>query len=207
VFQEYVLGGSRNGCTVHCGSKAVSSKLLEIFVSIPRQDRLWDEDVNFSWMESILRVNQFNIAKIDYWNEFDPIRSFRSNASFELESITYWLNANRSTTATDPRDKVYAILGLVNSLCEHTGHLSYDSRKLIIDYKTSVEEVYESVVKTVVLQTGCLEILWSCGPTTSLIRKSWVPDWTTSAQLNFMLKRLGHFRFFAVGATSCIATF
>jgi hypothetical protein len=32
------------------------------------------------------------------------------------KSLTYWLEVNRPSNATDPRDKVFAILGMVDSL-------------------------------------------------------------------------------------------
>jgi hypothetical protein len=91
--------------------------------------------------ERNLPVMKFNIAKGHYQQHFDPYRSFHAKASSELGCITYWLDADRSATATDPRDKVYAILGIVDSLSELTGHPSYDSRELIINYNAIVEAV------------------------------------------------------------------
>ena len=76
---------------------------------------------------------------------------------------------NRKREASDPRDKVYALYGLVQG---------YQKVPLEIDYAMSVEDVYKSTVRFCVQNEGSLSILTHV----SQFRNqsdfpSWVPDW------------------------------
>jgi hypothetical protein len=92
----------------------------------------------------------------------------------ETSTATQYLNA------TDPRDKIFSLLGL-----------SCDATDLSIQayYDTSWQKVYEDVAKKLLL-CGQLEILSCCRlsirPFWKFIPQgyipSWVPDWTTDSQ-------------------------
>src|SRR5690242_5751014 len=72
---------------------------------------------------------------------------------------------------TDPRDKIYGMLGLARG--------SYE-KAVVADYSKSTEEVFESVTIQMIQHTGSLEVL-SSQPSSShslLYLPSWVPDWT-----------------------------
>lgn len=79
--------------------------------------------------------------------------------------------------ASNPRDKVYGILGLANE-----SHQEAELEAIVPDYEKSVVEVYSELVKTLVLNTGRLDILRFC---TRLRRMdglpSWAPFWTCTA--------------------------
>ena len=67
---------------------------------------------------------------------------------------------------TDPRDKVFAMLGLVPALV------------LQPDYSERVEDVYLNMTRLVILKLGNLDILCCVyHPKTSATLPSWVPDW------------------------------
>lgn len=75
--------------------------------------------------------------------------------------------------ATDARDKVYALLGLVTKSSAHD---------LIPDYSLDVSGVYVKVAEHCILRQGSLECFGYCSPS---LRDSglpsWVPDWRNSS--------------------------
>jgi hypothetical protein len=79
---------------------------------------------------------------------------------------------HRSRQSTDPRDKVYALIGFSGS--------QWDS-KLAIDYGLTTEQVYAELAQYVIESTESLEIICYSGlsavssPTARL--PSWAPDW------------------------------
>lgn len=97
--------------------------------------------------------------------------------------------ACRDQKATDPRDKIYALLGLFEKsqlpekLAEVDGWEgdnrppNFDRTMLTADYRASVDDVYTAAVKAVVSATGCLDIICACqGPRG--LRRTWTPDWS-----------------------------
>ncbi|ROW11972.1 hypothetical protein VPNG_05186 [Cytospora leucostoma] len=79
---------------------------------------------------------------------------------------------------TDPRDRIYALLGLLDN--------QYTNLSIIPDYSKAVEEVYQDVVLQYLRGSGSLDLLRSCGRDkdhnpTSL--PTWVPDWSSPRHL------------------------
>ena len=84
-----------------------------------------------------------------------------------------------------PRDKIYSLLGLLH-LNRDDGKNDLSSvapygrglatRELIVDYEVSVEDIYASLVKSVVLGTQSLNILCAC-QRPGQFERFWVPDW------------------------------
>jgi Heterokaryon incompatibility protein (HET) len=71
--------------------------------------------------------------------------------------------------ATDPRDKVYALVGM---------SLARDDPRFTLDYSLSVSEVYTNVVNYEINATRKLDIICAHNPGSStLALPSWVPDW------------------------------
>ena len=82
------------------------------------------------------------------------------------------LRLTRQYMATDPRDKVFALMGLV---------LDRESIGLEIDYRLSAEEVYLSMAVHSLEKLKDLELLANAGITSKPENSklpSWVPDWT-----------------------------
>lgn len=79
----------------------------------------------------------------------------------------------RTRLATDPRDKVYGMLGLA--------HGKYE-KAVVADYTKSVEDAFEAVTIQMIKSTGSLEILSNSSASlpSRLHIPSWVPDWTVS---------------------------
>ncbi|GIZ41578.1 hypothetical protein CKM354_000487700 [Cercospora kikuchii] len=84
-------------------------------------------------------------------------------------SITSLLSTYRGYEATDPRDKVFALLGIASS-----------SEGLVPDYTKSCEAVYRDVAATLLQRSSHLELLASCHatPERNESKPSWVPDWS-----------------------------
>jgi hypothetical protein len=103
----------------------------------------------------------------------------------------------RDRLSTDPRDKIYALLGLFRSL-EAEGSSSslaspreLDINHLIVDYGVEVEDVYGSFVKATVMGTQSLNIICACQAPSTLTR-SWIPNWAESWQQFSLLTRNMH---------------
>ncbi|KAJ4380716.1 hypothetical protein N0V86_004077 [Didymella sp. IMI 355093] len=94
----------------------------------------------------------------------------------DLDSIQlpYILSSFRkSRNATDPRDRVYGMLGLARSEYENA---------VVADYTQSVEMAFKTAVVQMVSKTGSLEVLSHVVPglRSPMTVPSYVPDWTSS---------------------------
>jgi len=126
-------------------------------------------------------------------------------------SMVYWLEVIRQADLSEPREKIFAILGIMDYLNKRFKHLAYNAETLIIDYTSTVEDIYSSVVKAVVEGTSQLDILCSCSLSSSHVKRTWTPDWTAEKQKSFLNHQSGGQRapiiFCASGEKDCIATF
>ena len=85
------------------------------------------------------------------------------------ESLYVMLVKTRQASATDPRDKLYAILELSQERFE------LDLRP---DYRQDVEEVYTRLARTFITRSRSLYCLGSAGLYRNPNIPSWVPDWS-----------------------------
>jgi hypothetical protein len=85
-----------------------------------------------------------------------------------LELVTH----QRAQEATDPRDKIYGLLGLATD---------DQVRVTTIDYSFSIEKVYQQFVFNDILLQKSLRSLGAVSDNkeTKLVLPSWVPDWTS----------------------------
>jgi hypothetical protein len=102
-----------------------------------------------------------------------PMRNFgmeESSTSFMNPMETF-----RSFQYTDPRDKVYALLGLTS--------VDKDMPLPKLDYSKTVSQVYSETVHAIINDNADLSVLClrkSFEGTLTHEMPSWVPDWTTS---------------------------
>lgn len=76
--------------------------------------------------------------------------------------------------ATDPKDKVFAILGLVGE--------NYSVTLPNVDFSKSTEEVYREIASLIITKENSLDILLAAsGLASGANMPSWVPDWRRSA--------------------------
>jgi len=111
--------------------------------------------------------------------------------SAEIRSIWYYhggslldlLMVGRVFDATDPRDKVYSVLGLAKVPLVEADSTSPDTNPMVVDYSKTTSEVYQYLAKYIINRDRNLDIL--CILLThrnenSADLPSWVPDWRVS---------------------------
>jgi hypothetical protein len=81
-------------------------------------------------------------------------------------SLLYFVNKYRSRLSTDPRDKIYALLGLANNV------------DVFPDYSLSVREVFQKFTEACIRKSGTLDILNFVSISSRGDIPSWVPDWS-----------------------------
>lgn len=93
------------------------------------------------------------------------------------ESLLYMLWITQHRKATDPRDRVFALLGLPTDLCSH--ELSFEA-----DYHQSTIEVYRDLARFSILNLQSLDVLsYVCHADSFLTSDSpsWCPRWDRNA--------------------------
>jgi hypothetical protein len=115
-----------------------------------------------------------NFAIFEVVREVDIIQHLRRawrDRGFSLLELLRYLD---SRLATDPRDKIYALLSLATI---------WDETKvapLVADYSASDSTVYQRAVVSTILSTGSTNVLTlNSGEGFSRDFPSWVPDWST----------------------------
>ena len=85
----------------------------------------------------------------------------------------------RNRKCGDPRDKIFAILGICKDL---------RGGEITVDYSSSVARVYSEVSKFIVMRDRNLQVLSACQSYGSNITglPSWAPDWTIDARFRPM---------------------
>ncbi|KAK8044409.1 HET-domain-containing protein [Apiospora rasikravindrae] len=107
-----------------------------------------------------------------------PVEAAERAGTTSAQRLLALLIHCRFRGATDPRDKVYAFLGLKD--IDH----SIPSTLLIKpNYSASCDDVYRNAAKQIVLHSCSLDILGACMPAlpdASADLPSWVPDWNNT---------------------------
>lgn len=98
---------------------------------------------------------------------------------------------NRDRKASDPRDKVFALLGLLRN---HEWQVQIQP-----DYRISWAELYRKVVAAEVQSTWLLKVLRYCNPPRDigLDESSWAPDWSRASRKRLLKAPLNHRRYCA----------
>ncbi|KAI0145288.1 heterokaryon incompatibility protein-domain-containing protein [Xylariaceae sp. FL1272] len=110
-------------------------------------------------LAGMLRGDMHN-SEITEMKHFDPL---------------WMLNRARHMGATDPRDKVYAVLGLIDP--------ERQTELYTPDYTISVGECYKRSAVAIMLEKKNLDVLMiNRSPESQLAAASWVPDWDCSRQ-------------------------
>lgn len=98
-----------------------------------------------------------------------PALGFKTPVVRDIPQLLPLLDTSSFCDASDPRDKVYALLGFITGL-EPLGFLP--------DYSETVEDIYVDIAVLLAQEGGPMAILTRavCRPSVSR-RRSWVPDW------------------------------
>lgn len=155
---------------------------------------LWGEDT-LSWIqcEEAMVMTILWLSMVGYDRDFtdahgEPqLREGVRNASAVSELCQYHLDEEPKrgllhlmdsfslNKATDPRDKVYALLGLA---------IDNHSESIIPNYESPVSVVYAESVKDIIIREGNLQVFSYCSglftPRDGAI-PSWAPDWKSAS--------------------------
>jgi hypothetical protein len=151
---------------VHCGTSVIS--WLELYIAI---DVLRAIDYQWGPLQSIMRLQQYVGQMMIRYRVPGAEATMNSIPGMELElHISLLLTFCRSRLATDPKDKVYALYGLLNAL---------NVELPTPDYNKSVGEIYAELTALAINRDKMLFVLFYVP---SDRRRddlpSWVPDWS-----------------------------
>ena len=150
---------------------AVSSEIMVVCGSASVS---WEE-----FMDAIITCHVLNIRTMTYkvnWTKPGQIEQARESLKKgTYEHLLGLLARYRSFHATDPKDKIFALLRLANpnEMCENI---------IVPDYRKEfkVEDAYISLACTILRSSGNLDLLSAQGAETDMQSRlpSWVPDWS-----------------------------
>ncbi|CZT42628.1 uncharacterized protein RSE6_02562 [Rhynchosporium secalis] len=169
VVQEFILGKQ---CAVHVGLRSIRSAILTWFVHYAKIFEL----------EMPLKSQAFgSVLLMQDSSNFQTIR-VRHEGSQNMQISTI-LNTFRDHNCSDPRDKIYSLLGLGSS--KHCG--------IQVDYTLDADTVYSNAVRSILVQERNLLLIcnperYSCQCTNSQHDLSSLPSWVP----NFMCLRESH---------------
>ena len=166
TFQEVVLS---NACTVYCGPCRISwIDLSDACLAMDHGG--FDRYVESKHYRVTLVQNQREILHAG-----------------ERSSLRYMLVLNRDRDATEPRDNVYALRGMLDEVV---------ARSIHVDYSVSLGEVYAKAAKTSIKQDGNLAVLGAVEYRRTEESRSempsWVPDWRYRGSTNVDLSMRRH---------------
>ncbi|KAK3340003.1 heterokaryon incompatibility protein-domain-containing protein [Lasiosphaeria hispida] len=100
------------------------------------------------------------------------------SAVIPAQALLELLTRCRFRQASDPRDKVYALLGLEDGEDQDT---QVSALGIEPDYRRSETEVYCHTARHLLLHSADLNMLGASTATTNQTLPSWVPDWSNAA--------------------------
>lgn len=157
VIQEVQVAKST---VVLCGDESIElSSLLCI------QSMLWNEHaaplINLAHSNTWLR-------NLHFWIRGRGARGLDQHPQAPPGDLFRTLLFHRLKEATDPRDKIYSLLGLTSA-----------RNDIEIDYRSDVRQVYIDTAAYIIHTSGKLDILWAAPPHQDRFNlPSWVPDWS-----------------------------
>ncbi|KAK3698895.1 hypothetical protein LTR37_016772 [Vermiconidia calcicola] len=163
VVQEAVLAASP---VVHCGS--IQMPFSDITKGISTLESVSTVDSYPALDHSMATYPSVWNSLFNAWRVFDQINSQTSRMIVDNDDVEVVGNLN-FCDATNPRDQVYGVLGLLSPSLAQT---------ITPYYAKTVEEVYEDFTTKLVSFSKALAILRLCGrnPDTPDL-PSWVPDY------------------------------
>ena len=121
--------------------------------------------------------NQFSFSQALVYQGPKSLPELKSLTALGEESLLHVMRALRRKTCSDPRDKVFGILGILSP---------YTRSEFPVDLSLSVKEVYINVVDYLLSTTESLDVICESIHfplhTNSADLPSWVPDWSHSPE-------------------------
>ncbi|PVH74686.1 hypothetical protein DL98DRAFT_519127 [Cadophora sp. DSE1049] len=128
---------------------------------------------NLSWLNELAAFSSFDYVRQE---EFDQHRNRWNEDSSAVHALAVLLSRYRYSGCSDPRDKVYSLLSIVNGQSFQPSVFNF----IKPDYTVSVEEVFTKVTKLVLEKSRSLDYLaekrLNLDNNSSLSLPSWVVD-------------------------------
>ncbi|KAK3207209.1 hypothetical protein GRF29_103g218942 [Pseudopithomyces chartarum] len=178
IVQEVALGGlgmRYTDMTVWCGPEQIPWHRLVLACARMHANRL-NMRQTFPSVKKVLKL--------------DVLASRRKDEFMELCKTKYssrllrYISEYRDHLASDPRDKIYALLGLWGDSCFGLKFAVECTPAPAVNYSHSVERIYTDFASWILDSTQSLEILSHCqsmNHSSARIRPdlpTWVPDWS-----------------------------
>ncbi|KFH43176.1 Heterokaryon incompatibility protein 6, OR allele-like protein [Hapsidospora chrysogenum ATCC 11550] len=169
VVQEVVHG---NSVQFVCGNMAVSEELVHYSLRLLRNFGLYERIKSAQSLQSIDSTLASSTASLR--NPINILKIRRATGPFPL---IYLIRALRYFQATDPRDRIFALLSFATDAA---------ALGLKPDYRKSCKEVYLETATSLV-RNGFLDIFQLCQVHKSIPElPSWVPDFTSTTLLEMV---------------------
>jgi hypothetical protein len=212
IVQEFTLGGQDStrlidGVTFCCGKERMFN-LIEVSMDILEQkaNQDWEWDKIRTTVSSIYSTRALSRLRRQSYREL-PVNKYQL-LPIILDSVV--------RIATDPRDMIYAFLGLAEEIFGGAP-ADFASKTLILNYSATVEDVYSSFIRAVVEATKRLDILGTCyrEKESGYVRRTWTTDWTIWIDLGMLQRdiansdvpRLYEFTYDVTPGVECTARF
>ena len=153
ILQETAVNESDP--VILCGSKSTTWKAIEDFTSRTMAEAILPTPAGTRWMHFLRHTETY----------VDTRESMKESRTLSLSRL---LEISERLQASDPRDKIFALLNLADSS---------DRLRCKADYSLSVAEVYARTALHIIRTTKKLHILGSNTAVTKTL-PSWVPDWS-----------------------------
>jgi hypothetical protein len=159
IIQELAM--NRNSTLILCGKFKLTRRMIRLGATYCQKFLKTSEHLSYKFKHDL---------DMDAWHTASRVYrlvnlTFNPNVEIKLDLL---LNLVRGADATDKKDKIYSILGLLNS------DISAD---VIPNYLLSEQQAYTDFMITLIKKSGRLEQIVFGGIPTEEGRSSWVPDW------------------------------
>lgn len=184
VVQEYTLGmmnySQRPDKVLFCCGSARMTGLVDDALLVTESDFILYNPFQLRYNLGAAEAAIYNLGSLR--RRFDK-GSLKLKAptkeAVEIHTLVDLAVRTRPTIATNPRDKLYSIMGLADEFCGGQP-IDFEKHGLIVDYSASVEDVFSSLVRAYVRRAKGIDILGACckWEDEGCIDRSWTPDWT-----------------------------
>ncbi|KAJ4288879.1 hypothetical protein N0V88_007212 [Collariella sp. IMI 366227] len=188
IVQETILSGN---LSLLCGKHKISwSELVTAARNIEARCNMlgWSPSIMFLQAHEIAVPLEHNVLRLADWRDFYHNKVNNQEAwRFTLENLLYdtWI-----FNSTDPRDKIYGILGMVDPKLRAEWE---------IDYSSPAEKAYALTTRCVIEDSRSLKIL-SCVQDASKRQIATYPSWVPDYSLPYFNMMCNHGAFSAAGS-------
>jgi hypothetical protein len=181
--------------TIKCGDDSVDGDVL-----LRVQEMLIKKD-DMTNLFGVLIPNDLSTQSALKTRGMSEVQAWRDDFLIKDLTLFHWALYHFPRQSTDPRDKLYGLLGLAKNL---------GSPGIEVDYSLSTAEIYTQFARHEMLFSKQLHILCQARPhLTTLDMPSWAPDWSQNNRNHFFLQSVLEtvFNFTASGETQSKVTF